>query len=128
MARLLQETTDWAERAAAAQWCVQRLAEQLGCSVSKLERQFRAEYQECPQDWLGAKRMELAGAWLAQGKNVQETAHLMGYQNQHGFSLAFKRHFGYPPKEHRARLLAAANGQTGKRANGQKYVGQSKGR
>lgn len=106
---------DWPERAAAAHWCVQRLAAQSGYSVSKLERLFRAEHQQCPQDWLTTRRMERAAELLAQGRNVQETAGLVGYQGQHAFSLAFKRHFGYPPKEHRTRQLATANGQTGKR-------------
>jgi AraC-like DNA-binding protein len=109
----------WLERAAAARWCVQQLAEQAGFSISKLERLFHAEYRLCPQDWLTTQRMKRAAEWLAQGRNVNETAELVGYGSQHAFSLAFKRHFGYPPKEHHARQLAIANGQTGKRANGQ---------
>jgi len=119
MSQQFAATPNWAERAAAAEWSVQQLAEHAGCSLSKLERLFRAEHQQCPQDWLITRRMERAAEWLAQGRNVQETAELVRYQSQHAFSLAFKRHFGYPPKEHRARLLAVANGQTGKRANGQ---------
>ena len=45
--------------------------------------------------------MRRACACLMAGRNVQETSGDMGYESQHGFSLAFKKFFGYPPSLHR---------------------------
>jgi AraC-like DNA-binding protein len=80
MSQQFAATPNRAERAAAAHWCVKQLADQAGFSLSKLERLFRAEQQQCPQDWLITRRMERAAEWLAQGRNVQETAGLVVYR------------------------------------------------
>ena len=53
------------------------------------------------REWINAERMRRACACLMAGRNVQETSGDVGYESQHGFSLAFKKFFGYPPSLHR---------------------------
>ena len=97
----LGQIADMAERAAAAGWCITTLAEQNGVSVPTLERFFHDTKQQCPREWINAERMRRACACLMAGRNVQETSGDVGYESQHGFSLAFKKFFGYPPSLHR---------------------------
>ena len=80
---------DWAARATAAGWCVNALSAQCNVSVSGLERYFHDTKGQCPREWLNDERMRQAGE--------------LGYHGQHGFSLAFKKHHGYPPKMHWAK-------------------------
>ena len=95
------QIADMAERAAAAGWCITTLAEQNGVSVPTLERFFHDTKQQCPREWINAERMRRACACLMAGRNVQETSGDVGYESQHGFSLAFKKFHGYPPSLHR---------------------------
>ena len=44
--------------------------------------------------------MRCARELLADGTSVKETAALLGYQNQHHFSFAFKKKHGYAPSRH----------------------------
>ena len=97
----LMQIAGMAERAAAAGWCITTLAEQNGVSVPTLERFFHDTKKLSPREWINAERMRRAGACLMAGRNVQETPVDLGYGSQHGFSLAFKKFFGYPPSLHR---------------------------
>ena len=94
---------DWAARATAAGWCVNELSAQCNVSVSGLERYFHDTKGQCPRDWLNDERMRQAGELLRSGMSVKEAAGELGYHGQHGFSLAFKKHHGYPPKMHWAK-------------------------
>ena len=97
----LQQITDWSDRAAAALWCVTALAEGSHVSIATLERHFRDTMQHSPRGWLARERLRRAVELLADGCSIKETSSALAYKNQHHFSLAFKKHFGYPPKLHR---------------------------
>lgn len=52
------------------------------------------------------RRMELAEIYLRDpSKSLEEIARQVGYTSYSGFNLAFKRHFGITPREHRKRLM-----------------------
>ena len=97
----LQQITDWSDRAAAALWCVAGLAEGSHVSIATLERHFHDTLQLCPRAWLTRERLRRAVELLADGSSIKETSRALAYKNQHHFSLAFKKHFGYAPKLHR---------------------------
>src|SRR5690606_31859417 len=107
MARLLQEITDWPERAAAAQWSVTMLAQDCGVSVAQLERHFLETWGQSPRERIYAERMRRACEALEQGKRVYEVATLLHYGHPHNFTRAFTDFFGISPGEY---LLRKSNG------------------
>lgn len=107
MARLLQEITDWAECAAAAQWSVTTLARDCGVSVAQLERHFLETWGQSPRERIYAERMRRACEALEQGKRVYEVATLLHYGHPHNFTRAFTDFFGISPGEY---LLRKSNG------------------
>ena len=100
----LQQITDWSDRAAAALWCVAAMAEGSHVSIATLERHFRDTMHLCPREWLTGERLRRALELLADGSSIKETSSALAYKNQHHFSFAFKKHFGYAPKLHRKRI------------------------
>ena len=92
--------TGWPTRAADANWCITTLAKNCHVSISTLERHFQEAMRQCPRDWLNDERMRRARELLCDHTSVKETAILLGYKKQHHFSLAFKKHHGYPPSLH----------------------------
>ena len=52
------------------------------------------------------RRMELAEIYLRDpSKSLEEIARQVGYTSYSGFNLAFKRHFGITPREHKKNIL-----------------------
>jgi AraC-like DNA-binding protein len=96
----VQGIQDWPERAAAAHWCVQRLADGCGMTVTQLQRFFQETWGQCPREWLNAERMRRAGELLERRERIKDIADKLGYGHQRNFSTAFTRHFGYNPREH----------------------------
>lgn len=105
MSKLLRDIKDWPERAVRANWCVATLAKDCKVSPSTLARHFTAEFGMCPHEWMNEPRMRVAGELLVNRieMSVKEISVLMGYANQHAFSLAFKKHHSHTPSEHRKR-------------------------
>lgn len=103
MSRLLRNIKDWPERIGRAKWCVAILAKECKVSISTLERYFKETMLKTPHEWMNEEFMRPAREFLAKGLSVKETANELDY-NQHHFSLAFKKHHGYPPSEHRKRM------------------------
>ncbi len=100
MARLLQEITDWAERAAAAQWSVTALARDCGVSVAQLERHFLKTWEQTPRDKLHAERMRRACALLERRERIKDIAVLLHYERVQSFTRAFTESFGYGPSKY----------------------------
>ena len=107
MARLLQEITDWAECAAAAQWSVTTLARDCGVSVAQLERHFLETWRQTPRDKLQAERMRRACELLERRERIKDVADKLGYAHQCNFTTAFSRHFGYSSSDHVGTLSKA---------------------
>lgn len=86
-------------------WSLERIAHEVGCSASTLQRQFQAlqgcslfEYQR------QRKLLQARAALERQGVSVGQAAWIAGYGSAANFSTAFKRAFGISPKQVRARL------------------------
>ena len=77
---------------------VDALANQVGMSVSTLQRLFKNAYQMTAMEFVRTRRLELARlALLEQGITVSEAAYQAGYSSPANFSTAFQREFGYTP-------------------------------
>jgi AraC-like DNA-binding protein len=76
----------------------QRLAQELGMSVSTLQRLFKAAYGTSVMEFQRTERLNAARALLREGRlTVGEAGYRAGYSTVSNFSSAFQRTFGYPP-------------------------------
>lgn len=76
----------------------QRLAQDLGMSVSTLQRLFKAAYGSSIMDFQRSERLNAARTQLLEGGlTVGEAGYRAGYSTVSNFSSAFQRTFGYPP-------------------------------
>lgn len=67
-------------------------------------RQFKAQFNQTPYQYLMTRRLEVASALLKTSKkNVTEICHEIGFIDLPSFSRLFKRHFGVPPTAYRLR-------------------------
>lgn len=74
------------------------LAKEAGVSVTGLKAQFVTVYGESVFAFLRTHRLELAKRGIeCDGWTVSEAAFNVGYGHPGNFSIAFRRHFGYPP-------------------------------
>jgi AraC-like DNA-binding protein len=73
------------------------LAEAYGVSVRVLERLFLRAFGDPPRRVLKRLRMQRAPELLGSGRNVKETAALLGYEDPSHFSREFKKHYGLAP-------------------------------
>lgn len=79
---------------------VQMLARTLGVSATKLKSIFKAATANTLQGYLQRVRMEHAAFLLLQQElSVGQVAAEVGYEHQANFTHAFKRYFGYSPKQ-----------------------------
>jgi AraC-like DNA-binding protein len=71
-----------------------------GRSLTSFKRDFAKAFNMTPQKWLTQKRLELAHYQLAEKKSRPiEVCYETGFENLSHFSFAFKKQFGYAPKE-----------------------------
>ncbi len=99
MSRPLTKITNWSERAHAAKYCVQTLADHCRVSVRTLERHIKLRFGKCPLDWLGDLQMQRAMELLPECSSVKEVALELGYAHAQNFSRDFKNHTGHAPSD-----------------------------
>ncbi|ALK10896.1 Regulatory protein PchR [Blastochloris viridis] len=81
------------------------LARHAGMSVSSLQRVFRAAQGTTVVDYVRSRKLRRAREALERdGLSVNEVAFLAGYASPANFATAFKRAFGVPPRNFRARV------------------------
>ena len=89
------------QRSPALEYDAQSIADELGMSISKLNRVFRAMYATSLHSYVQDKRLEYA-AHLLQENDIQisEAAQLSGYTNMSHFSKSFVKKYGVLPKDY----------------------------
>ncbi|HEX6859911.1 MAG TPA: AraC family transcriptional regulator [Caulobacteraceae bacterium] len=88
-------------------WTADDLAAELGMSRSAFATKFTSVMGMPPMRYLTRWRMRLAASDLtAKGRSVSEVAFDLGYSSEAAFTRAFRREFGAPPGEWRARASA----------------------
>jgi len=105
----LSAINDWPQRAHAANYCVETLAQNCGFSARQLERFFASSFGKPPHNRLHALRMRRAIELLRDGCSVKETAYLLGYKDATHLTHDFKKHFGIPPSKAVATGLSASS-------------------
>lgn len=85
-------------------WTVAELARQVGMSRTAFAVKFKAMVGSSPIDYLTRWRMALAGESLSRGdETVATIAASLGYESESAFGTAFRRVFGYSPRQYRNR-------------------------
>lgn len=80
-------------------WSLATLAREAGMSRSSFAERFARVIGQTPLNYLLQWRLAVAKDLLARGHTVAETALAVGYESASGFSTAFSRETGRPPKE-----------------------------
>ncbi len=75
------------------------LALLVGVNATKLKKDFKEVYSKSIFQFITEQRMKKAAELLKEGMNVTQTAYEIGYKNPQHFTVAFKKYFGYLPKE-----------------------------
>lgn len=83
---------------------VQSLARLACLSTSYFANLFKKQTGVTVAQFIIAERMNRAKELLAEGKQVQEIAAMLGYEDRVYFSDAFKKHTGHTPSEYRQRI------------------------
>ncbi|MDG0795035.1 helix-turn-helix domain-containing protein [Cohnella ginsengisoli] len=83
---------------------VQSLARLACLSTSYFANLFKKQTGVTVAQFIIAERMNRAKELLAEGKQVQEIAAMLGYEDRVYFSDAFKKHTGLTPSEYRQRI------------------------
>ena len=78
---------------------VEGIARALNLDRRYLSRLFKTHTGKTVQQCLICVRMEEARRYLSQGRSVQDTATLCGYEDVSNFSKMYKKHFGISPKK-----------------------------
>jgi two-component system response regulator YesN len=84
---------------------VQSLARSACLSVSYYANLFKKHTGSSVAQFIIAERMEQAKSMLLGGKQVQEIAALLGYEDRSYFSDAFKKHTGVTPTEYKQQYM-----------------------
>ena len=89
------------QRNPSLEYDAQSVADELGMSISKLNRAFRTLYATSLHSYVQDKRLEYA-ARLLQERNIpiSEAAQKSGYTNMSHFSKSFLKKFGVLPKDY----------------------------
>ena len=93
----------WLDSGAADTLTLGAIAQHMGCNPSTLQSQFRQAFGKAIFDHLRESRLRRAAhAITAQGITMAQAAALAGYRSPANFSTAFRRLYGFSPKNLRA--------------------------
>ncbi|SFO52557.1 AraC-type DNA-binding protein [Chitinophaga sp. YR627] len=94
------DLVDFMERNYMFNMPLERFGYLTGRSLSTFKRDFKKAFDVSPQRWLTQKRLELAYVHFTEKKlRPAEVYYQVGFENLSHFSYAFKKHFGYTPKD-----------------------------
>ena len=89
------------QRTPALEYDAQTVADELGMSISKLNRVFRTMYATSLHSYVQDKRLEYAARLLQENDlPISQAAQLSGYTNMSHFSKSFVKKFGVLPKDY----------------------------
>ena len=93
----LDAVTDWAERAALADYNPAKLARLCGVSESQLRRYFSGVFLQSPSDWLKELRLWHAAKLLCRGKSAKEVVWELKFGDRTLLYHQFKAYHGCSP-------------------------------
>lgn len=94
----------WLDGGGADGCTMEDIALHMGCNACSLQSQFRQAFGQPIFDYLREQRLRrAANAILTKDLTMAQAAELAGYSSQANFSTAFRKLFGFSPKNLRAR-------------------------
>ncbi len=100
MASRLDRVMDWSGLAKKAHYNAQELASVCQMSVRQLERHFRSAFNQSPQAWLDAARIEKARQLLSSTTlSIKEIAQTLDFKQTSHFCRQFKQSTGATPSQ-----------------------------
>ena len=100
----LQQLCDTITAAHAEPWPVQRMAAYLGMGASRVHALFRDTFDQTPQQWLGALRLQRVCLQLAHTDvPIAQLALVHGWSDQTALTRAMRRTLGMTPAAYRRR-------------------------
>ncbi|MDH6310156.1 AraC-like DNA-binding protein [Dysgonomonas sp. PFB1-18] len=78
---------------------IQSLSEEFGISPTKLKTNFKIVFGKPIFQYFQQERMELAKKMIESGNSIADVGYKIGYNNLSKFSSAYKKQFGFNPKE-----------------------------
>jgi len=95
---------DWLDSGAADAQSMDGIAQHMGCNASTLQSQFRQAFGKPIFEHLRESRLRRAAqAITAQGITMAQAAEMAGYRSQANFATAFRKLFGFAPRNLRAK-------------------------
>ena len=81
---------------------VEEIAAKIGVSVNTLQRLFHAGHGTTVFHYVRMRKLEQARLALEnEGVSIAQAAYIAGYNSSANFSTAFKRRYGFTPKQSR---------------------------
>lgn len=84
---------------------VESLADYMGYSFFHFIRVFQCIVGIPPMEYVRQRRLSRAAIQIAKGNKILDTALEFGYDTPSGFSKAFRKEFGYSPRESKKRIF-----------------------
>ena len=106
----LSQTTERIANTLSFPLSVKQLAEEAGCSVSQLDRDFTRILGVSPTHYQSRLRVQRAKDLIRDGMRFSEIAFDCGFADQSAFNRRFKAVTGLTPGEHRTQVDATASG------------------
>ncbi|MDH6303352.1 AraC-like DNA-binding protein [Parabacteroides sp. PF5-5] len=78
---------------------IQSISEEFGISPTKLKSNFKVFYGKSIFQYFQQERMELAKRMIESGNSIADVGYTIGYNNLSKFSSAYRKQFGFNPKE-----------------------------
>ncbi|AZZ92325.1 helix-turn-helix domain-containing protein [Hahella sp. KA22] len=97
--RKLERAVDLMQSAMDQPLSIAFLSAQVGMSEYRFKTGFRHYFGVSPGRKLLELKMQRAKALLQAGKQVAWTAYTVGYRHPENFSAAFRKYYGYSPKD-----------------------------
>lgn len=91
----------YVEKNVGAEMSVQGLADMVNMERTYFSKKFKSIYNMTPQQFVTAKKMQVACGELMRGASIYEAAVEAGYTDEKAFSRAFKRYMEISPGQYR---------------------------
>lgn len=78
---------------------IQSISEEFGISPTKLKSNFKVFYGKSIFQYFQQERMEVAKRMIESGSSIADVGYTIGYNNLSKFSSAYRKQFGFNPKE-----------------------------
>lgn len=97
----MQTIVEYVEKNVGKELNVNVLANYVGMDRSYFSRKFRKNFNMSPNQYIMAKKMNVAALELIEGASVYQAGVAAGYTDEKAFSRAFKKYMEVPPAKYR---------------------------